>query len=376
MPHHFLHILLTALVWGVGGAAIGWLLSWPSRRRGWTGGHLSIALVSTLATVAAIAGNTRAMLISTDDGRATVISAVIAGLMASVAALLSARTFRRDSAFLHTDIAHINSGGIPTHNSEPMSRELRDLHHAMRDMGANLLHARQREYALEASRRELVAWISDDLRTPLTDLRAASAALEADDGADRDGRQRQIAAEVQRLTDMADDLYELSRLHVGMSVRRNERVDLSELLSETMSSLERVARAEKVRLSGSAVVAAEVMGDPGQLNRALTNLVYNAIRHTPARGAVTVELRAGDEPGHALLRVTDRCGGLAPQDVPRLRDVGRHGEADGSPGSREDSGGGLGLAVTREIVVAHDGAVEYENTDDGCAFTIVLPLAS
>ncbi|UIJ36084.1 sensor histidine kinase KdpD [Allobranchiibius sp. GilTou73] len=376
MPHHFLHILGIALLWGAGGSAVAWVLTWPVRRRGWTGGHVSIAVVATFATVAAIAGNARAMLISTDDGHATIVSAVIAGLLASVAALLSARTFRRDSAFLHTDIAHINSGGVPTQNTEPMSPELRGLHHAMREMGANLADARKREYALEASRRELVAWISDDLRTPLTGLRAAAGELGDDIGGDHARRHDRITAEVQQLTEMVDDLYELSRLHVGMGKRRNERVDLSALLSTTMSNLERVAHAEKVRLTGSAAVAAEVMGDPGQLNRALTNLVYNAIRHTPARGAVTVELRAGERPGQALLRVTDRCGGFAPGDVPRLRDIGLHGDPLDDAPSGETAGGGLGLTVTREIVDAHDGAVEFENTDDGCAFTIVLPLAS
>ncbi len=375
----FLHILLTGLLWGAGGAAVGWLITWPLRRRGWEGGHISIAMVATFATVGAITGNARAMFISSSDGQATITSAVTAGVLASVAALLLARTFRRDSAFLHTDIAAISRGELPRDDHEPMSRDLRELHEAMQQMGSKLAEARTRERALESSRRELVTWISHDLRTPLAGLRAMAEALQDEVATDPAHYHEQIGVEVQRLTEMVDDLFQLSRLHVGVGVRRHDRIDLHDVVSEAMSSLDPIARDEQVRLTGPAAGsagAAKVMGDAVQLNRALTNLVYNAIRHTERDGTVHVELRSADDSGHAALRVTDRCGGISAADVPRLFEVGYRGEDERSPHPGLGSGGGLGLAITREIVDAHDGDIEFENTDVGCAFTIRLPLAS
>lgn len=372
----YVRILGTALVWGAVGAALAWVLTWPFRRRGWAGGHISIAVVATFAAVAAILGNSRAMLISSSDGKATVVASLIAGLLASVAALAIARTFRRDSAFLHTEIAAIGRGEEPSQDAEPMSRDLRELHQAMLEMGAKLTAAREREFALEAARRELVTWISHDLRTPLAGLRAMSEALQ-DDVADDPARYHvQIGTEVQRLTDMVNDLFQLSQLHVGAGVRRNERINLSDLISDTMSSLDPIARDQQVDLVGSAADLAEVMGDASQLNRALTNLVYNAIRHTSHHGVVSVDLAAVADSGRVALKVTDRCGGVPAKDVPRLFEVGYRGGSDRAPHPGLGSGGGLGLAITREIVNAHDGAIEFENTDEGCSFTIVLPLAS
>lgn len=371
-----LWIFATALLWGAGGAVLAWALTWPVRRSGWVGGHLSIALVATFATIAAVIGNTRAMLISTGDGNATIVAAVTAGLVAAVAALVSARTFRRDSAFLHADISAISDGVVPGAATEPMSRELRELHVAVRGLAKNLARAHEREQALESSRRDLVAWISHDLRTPLAGLRAMAEALQDGVVADPDRYYAQIGTEVDRLTGMVDDLFQLSRLHVGIGVRRLERISLSDLVSDTVTSLEPIARDERVRLMGSAAGSAEVLGDASGLNRALTNLVHNAIQHSRQDGTVRIDLSCDATPGHALLRVSDACGGVTATDIPRIFDVGYRGEQHRAPHPGFGAGAGLGLTITREIVGAHEGSVQFENTDDGCAFTIVLPLAS
>lgn len=374
--NNLLRILGTALLWGAGGAVLAWLLTWPVRRRGWVGGYVSIALVATFATIAAVVGNTRAMLISDGDGNATILAAVSAGLLAAVAALVSARTFRRDSAFLHTDIAAISDGIVPGPATEPMSRELRELHHAMQGLAQNLARAREREQALESSRRELVAWISHDLRTPLAGLRAMAEALQDGVATDQDRYHAQIGTEVDRLTGMVDDLFQLSRLHVGIGVRRQERVSLSDLVSDTVTSLEPIARDDQVQLLGTAIGSAEVLGDASGLNRALTNLVYNAIQHSRRNGTVLIELCCDASPGHASLRVSDACGGITQTDIPRLFEVGYRGEQHRAPHPGLGAGGGLGLTITREIVGAHEGSVQFENTDAGCAFTIILPQAS
>lgn len=371
-----LWILGTALLWGAIGAVLGWVLTWPVRRSGWVGGYISIALVATFATIAAVIGNTRAMLISNGDGNATILAATTAGLLSAIAALISARTFRRDSAFLHMDIAAISDGTVPGTASEPMSRELREIHHAMRGLAQNLALARGREQALESSRRELVAWISHDLRTPLAGLRAMAEALQDGVATDPGRYHTQIGTEVDRLTAMVDDLFQLSRLHVGIGMQRHDRVNLSDLVSDTVTSLEPIAHDEQIQLVGSTTVDAEVLGDPSGLNRALANLVHNAIQHTRKRGTVRIDLSCDASQEYASLRVSDACGGVTENDVPRIFDVGYRGEQHRGPHPGLGAGAGLGLSITREIVGAHEGSVRFENTDDGCAFTIVLPLTS
>ena len=114
-------------------------------------------------------------------------------------------------------------------------------------------------------------------------------------------------------------------------------------------------------------------GNGAELNRALTNLVANAIRHTAPGGTVDVQLAAAD--GIARVSVRDECGGIPEADLARVFDVGFRGEAARSPGSPSSAGAGLGLAITRGIVEAHGGTVEVANVSGGCCFTVHLPLA-
>ena len=116
-----------------------------------------------------------------------------------------------------------------------------------------------------------------------------------------------------------------------------------------------------------------VRGDAAALERAVTNLVANAIRHTEPGDHVGIAVDvAGTE---ILIAVDDRCGGIAPDVLPRVFDVGYRG----SPARTADprgGGAGLGLAITRGIVEAHHGTVTVANTDGGCRFEVRLPAAS
>jgi signal transduction histidine kinase len=115
------------------------------------------------------------------------------------------------------------------------------------------------------------------------------------------------------------------------------------------------------------------------LNRALTNLVANAIRHTGAGGTVDVTVRAvleDEDTAAAVVRVRDECGGIPDSDVARLFDVGFRGEPARTPLSEPVSRAGLGLAITRGIVEAHRGSVDVHNVPGGCEFTVRLPVAA
>ena len=165
------------------------------------------------------------------------------------------------------------------------------------DTAARLAESRDRERALESARRELVAWVSHDLRTPLAGLRAMSEALEDGVVAAPETYYKQIHAEVDRLSTMVEDLFELSRIQSGGLAGQPEQISLDDLVSDCVAALEPLAAAQRVRLVGRADGVATVTGNGPELNRALTNLVANAIRHTRADGTVDVRVRAGPRGG-------------------------------------------------------------------------------
>jgi signal transduction histidine kinase len=375
---HALDIILTALLWGTGGAVGAWLLTWPVRRRSQTGLVLSITLVATVASVAAIVGNTRAMFIAMNDQWVIVTVAVVAGLLASLLAGLSARTFARDNRTVLAAIKAIGEGRLPADNGRRLSGELERLRSDLDATARTLAESRDRERASESARRELVAWVSHDLRTPLAGLRAMAEALEDGVASSPERYHKQIRIEVDRLAGMVDDLFEISRLQAGAPSVRADRVSLDDLVSDCVAALEPVAGLQGVRLVGRAIAAAEVVGNSAELNRALTNLLVNAIRHTGPDGTVEITLRAAADAIAPTAEVTvrDECGGIAESDLPRLFEVGFRGEPARTPQPGLGGGAGLGLAITHGIVTAHEGSIEVHNAAGGCTFTVRLPLAA
>jgi signal transduction histidine kinase len=138
-----------------------------------------------------------------------------------------------------------------------------------------------------------------------------------------------------------------------------------------VASAEPVARAKGVRLTGAAVRGMPVYVDSAEMGRALRNLVINAIRHTPSDGIVDV--LADVQAGMAAVCVSDACGGIPAEDLPRVFDVAFRGESARTPAP--DGGGGLGLSIARGIVEAHAGQIAVRNAGPGCQFLIRLPLA-
>ena len=171
---------------------------------------------------------------------------------------------------------------------------------------------------------------------------------------------------------MIDDLFELSRIHAGALRLSRSRVGLDDLIGEVLASAEPLARAKGVRLRGSAADGLPVYVDTAEVGRALRNLVINAIRHTPSDRSVEV---VGDcESGMAMVSVSDSCGGIPADQLPRIFDVAFRGETARTPGPGE--GAGLGLSIARGIVEAHAGQIAVRNAGPGCQFVIRLPLAS
>jgi signal transduction histidine kinase len=239
--------------------------------------------------------------------------------------------------------------------------------------------ARARERAAEASRRELVAWISHDLRTPLAGIRAMTEALQ--DGVvsspvDVASYASRIHRETERLTGMVDDLFELSRITAGALHLTLAAVRLEDVVSEAVAGQAPVAARRGIRVQAEATDWPVVRGSNPELARVVRNLLSNAIRHTPDDGKIMVA--AGVDGSEAWLRVDDGCGGIPEADLSRVFDVAFRGTKARTPTAEalQPAGAGLGLAITRGLIEAHRGRIAACNHGPGCRFEIRLPLAA
>jgi signal transduction histidine kinase len=330
-----------------------------------------VSVATVLATVAGIIAITLKMLISDEDRSVALTVTVIAGLVGIGVSLLLGYRLIDGSRSLLVAVRRAGDDGLFVPPRRRLPSELAELGAELSTAYARLEAAGARERALETSRRELVAWVSHDLRTPLAGLRAMAEALEDHVVSDAETVHRyhvQMRAETDRLAAMVDDLFELSRIHAGALRLSRQRIGLGDLVAETVAGTEPLARAKGVRLRGQARAALAVEVDAAEFGRALRNLVVNAIRHTPADGAV--EIVAGIERGMACVTVSDACGGIPEEDLPRLFEVAFRGETARTPGG----GAGLGLAIARGIVEAHAGQIGVSNAVGGCRFVVHLPL--
>ena len=362
-----------ALLWSVVAASATWLLLWPVRRRSFPGLLIGLVLTGAAASTGALLGAVHAMLIPELHWQTTVALLVLTALAAGAAALAAGRRLARDHLELRAAVADLAEGRVPAADAPELTAEVARVRQELRSTAERLAAARQREQALESARRELVAWISHDLRTPLAGLRAMAEALE--DGVAEEPEQyyKQIVASVDRLTQMVEDLFDLSRIQSGDVGRQAESIALGDLVSDGIAALQPLAAAAGVQLAGSVSGRGVVRGDGRELNRALTNLVGNAIRHTAAGGRVEVRVTE-PESGFVQVAVADGCGGIPAEELDRVFDVGYRGEPARTPSAeRQPAGAGLGLAITKGIVEAHGGTVGAANIGPGCEFRLRLP---
>ncbi|HWG00814.1 MAG TPA: HAMP domain-containing sensor histidine kinase [Trebonia sp.] len=344
------------------------------------------AAIAVLAVVAGTLGTANAMFISHHDLGVVGIVCVVAGLVAFGFSWLLGRQIEIGSLALRKaarSLGHEEAGF--TAPDGPMAAELAALSRELAATAVKLRRSRERERRMERSRRELVAWVSHDLRAPLAGLRAMAEALEDGIAADTGRYHRQIRAEVTRLSTMIDDLFELSRIESGTLTLALDDIAIGDLVGDMVARMEAVARARGVRLTAEADgvrLTAEADGadaddddtlvtraDPRELSRALGNLLDNAIRHTPAGGDVRVT--ATPDNGDVLVTVADGCGGIPDADLGSVFDLAWRGSSARTPGT--DGGAGLGLAIVRGIVEAHHGRVSVANTCGGCEFAMRLP---
>ncbi|HEY3096213.1 MAG TPA: HAMP domain-containing sensor histidine kinase [Acidimicrobiia bacterium] len=336
----------------------------------------AVAVVAVVAVgVGAVAG-AQAMFLSSHDLGALGVILVAAGSVGVLTAFVLGRRVGAASESLVTVARGLGEDGQePVQPDRSIPQELARLHRELEQTSRRLDEARTREQALDASRRELVAWVSHDLRTPLAGIRAIVEALEdglIDEPETITRYYATLRVEADRLAALVDDLFELSRAQAGVLTLELQRVSLSDIVSDALAGASPVAASKRVRLEG------RLDGPPPELEvsasevlRALRNILENAIRHTPSDGTVTVE--AGRDRDGAYVAVLDTGGGIPEADLPRVFDVAFRGDPARSPGH---GGAGLGLAIARQFVEAHRGNITVRNENGGCRFTVRLPLPS
>jgi signal transduction histidine kinase len=335
-------ILLILLI-AFGGAMVvalpGWLVLRMLRHRSITW-HIAVLLALTiLAVLAGIIGVAGGMFISEHDLDVLLVVVGIAGVVSLGVGVWLGRRLAADAMW---------------------AAEVRD-----------------RERQMEASRRDLVAWVSHDLRTPLAGLRAMAEALEDRVVGDPETvaeYHRRIRSETDRMAGLVDDLFELSRINAGALRLSLESVSLGDVVSDAVASAAPVAAARGVRLVAADAGWPTVQGSEPELSRIVSNLLRNAIRHTPSDGTVT--LTGGRDTLGGWFAVTDACGGIPAADLPRVFDVAFRGAVARTPETKADgdgAGGGLGLAIVRGLVEAHRGDVAVTNVPGGCRFEVRIP---
>jgi signal transduction histidine kinase len=231
----------------------------------------------------------------------------------------------------------------------------------------------QRVQASQGAMKDFVANVSHELKTPVTSIQGFAQAIL--DGAASDQQSHEHAAQViyeesGRMKRLVDDLLDLARMDAGQANFRQERADVTAIANSVIERLKLKAQDKDIRLKTDLPQLPTIVGDGDRLAQVLTNLVDNAIDHTLAGGAVKVY--GGDEAGWITIHIEDTGPGIPQQELSRIFE--RFFQLDKSRSSKR--GAGLGLAISREIIEAHQGELEAKSIEGrGSRFSIRLPIA-
>ncbi len=333
-----------------------------------------VALAAVVSVVGGMAAVASQMYVSTHDLTVFYWVAGVAGLVSLFMSAVLGRSLVREGRELRSAAASLGRGERVVAAERHSNTEFAALAGELAATGERLAESRARENRVEESRRELIAWISHDLRTPLAGIRAMAEALEDGMAEDPDRYYAQMRGQVDRLSGMVDDLFELSRIHSGTLRLAVEPVALYDLISDTVAGFWPVARAKSLDLRFEGETGLTILADPRELSRVVGNLVMNAIQHSPAGLAIVVSVTENDD-GRAVISVQDSAGGIPEQDLGRVFEAGWRASEPRTPASEptRSGGAGLGLAIVQGIVRAHRGEVVVRNVPGGCRFDVLLP---
>lgn len=254
--------------------------------------------------------------------------------------------------------------------------ELSQLAETFNGMASSLQQVDEQKRMLEKTRRDLVAWVSHDLRTPLASMRVMVEALADGVVSDQETIARYLhntRSEIQHLSRMIDDLFDLAQLDVGHLQVAFQEASLRDLISDVLGTMKPRAAVRDLQLTG--IVSKEidpVWMAPEKIQRVLYNLINNAIFYTPAGGKI--ELRATAAGKEVLIEVVNSGSSIDPMELPYIFDSFYRGERSRKRAENGERGAGLGLAIARGFVEAHGGRIWAESKPGmGTKFSFVLP---
>ena len=225
----------------------------------------------------------------------------------------------------------------------------------------------------QATLRQFLADASHELRTPLTSIQGFSQAMAEgaiDDPADMSDSARIINEEAQRMRALVDDLLYLSQIEAGQVTLQPEPLKLDNMLQECVERFQRRAQEKDLHINADVPALPQVHGDVRRLERVFTNLLDNAVRHTPRQGSITVGAQVNN--GNVRVGVHNTGSFIPPEHLPHVCE--RFYQVNKS--TTDEGHTGLGLAISSEIVHAHGGTISAQSSrQDGTEFAVTLPLA-
>ncbi|MBT2514262.1 cell wall metabolism sensor histidine kinase WalK [Arthrobacter sp. ISL-30] len=387
---------------------VGWVLLWAlvigvltlAALRALSGASILVQVcLVVLATVAVLVAGMvsafNAMFISARDLEVMWYILAIASVVAVAISLILGAGVSRNAASLVSvarRLGHgeaIGQGEASGQITRGMNSELAKLAEELEASSKSLAESRRREAAIETARRELVSWISHDLRTPLASIRAVAEALEDGMVSDVPGSYRKLIGQTDQMAGMVNDLLELSKIQAGTLRLRSEPVDLYDLASDAIADLMPLAERRNISLDGGGTRECMAVADGPSLGRAVRNVLLNAVVYS--RPGTTVHIAVGREDSDAVVAVQDGCGGIPQEDLPHIFETGWQKDPARTRGgteladaadeearheTRRYSGAGVGLSMVAGILKAHAGTVAVENVDGGCKFTLRLPAGA
>jgi signal transduction histidine kinase len=351
-----LAVVVVVATLAVGGAAALALRALPTVRAQLAG----LALLAVTLPLAVVLLSGWVMFHMGDDVKILAVAAASASVAVGLALLVSRSLARRIAGLRDVSLA-IARGDLGARAPEDGPRELTELARSFNTMAAELNR-------LFDSRRELVAWASHDLRTPIAAMQAMLEAIE-DGLVEPEQYLPSIHRQLRTLAARVDDLFELARIDAGALTLELREGEVAGLVDGCVRSLEAEATARGVRLEARAEGPTRARFEPDKIERVLLNLITNALRHTPSDGSVAVIVA----PAAAEVQVTveDTGEGLDAEAERRMFERFWRGDR-----ARSGDGAGLGLAIARGLVEAHGGRIWAESRRGGGArVSFTLPAA-
>ena len=320
--------------------------------------HLVLAITLSSLVIGAVASLVlaRLMVLEGDETQMALVVLAVTAVLGALLAVVAAGPLALDARRIEATLRSIESGDRAVRTEVERSDELGHVARALDELVARLDALERERATFDEERRLMLTSIGHDLRTPLSALRAAIESLADGVAPDPQRYLRSMSADVEALGSLIDDLFLLSSLEAGRYELVRAPVDLAEIADEAVEALAPTAAARSINLRLRTDGAVLAQCNAAAIGRVIRNLIDNAVRHAPSGS--TVEVVVSNE-GRPQVRVVDDGPGFDAEFAAHAFE--RFSRADASR-TRATGGAGLGLAIARGIVEAHDGRIWIDST--------------